>query len=265
MPTTTEHPRGGAAPSRVDLSRVRPYGDALDDGKIQLSFTLPVPHGAEAEEAARRLLGDLRLDEPQVARAQDLGDGFTFFIVYAVCARTVDYGAIRVPRAQKTVMDRQTIESTIRDHIRRPIHVIGACTGSDAHTVGIDAILNFKGIDGHKGLESYKGFDVVNLGAQVSNTDLVRLARERGADALLVSQVVTQKNVHIQNLTELVELVEAEGLRDDLLLVVGGPRVGHELAMELGYDAGFGRGSFAADVASFLVESMMKRVSGGSE
>ena len=50
--------------------------------------------------------------------------------------------------------------------------VVGACTGSDAHTVGIDAILNYKGYAGDKGLESYKGFEVYNLGAQVENDQL---------------------------------------------------------------------------------------------
>ena len=27
----------------VDLTQVRPYGDTFNDGKTQLSFTLPVP------------------------------------------------------------------------------------------------------------------------------------------------------------------------------------------------------------------------------
>ncbi|MCX7694598.1 MAG: cobalamin-dependent protein, partial [Caloramator sp.] len=82
---------------------------------------------------------------------------------------------------------------------------------------------------------------------------------EVNADAILVSQVVTQKNVHIPNMTELVEIVEAEGIRDRVVLVAGGPRISHELAKELGYDAGFGAGSFAEDVASFIVQEMVSR------
>jgi hypothetical protein len=60
------------------------------------------------------------------------------------------------------------------------------------------------------------------------------------ADAILVSQVVTQGNVHLANLTNLTELLEAEGWRDQVVLVAGGPRITHALALELGYDAGFG-------------------------
>lgn len=119
--------------------------------------------------------------------------------------------------------------------------------------------MNMKGYNHHFGLERYEGMDAINMGSQVLNEDLVAKAIEVNADAILVSQVVTQKNVHIPNLTQLVELLEAEGLRDKVVLVCGGPRLSHELAKELGYDAGFGPGSYAEDVASFVVTEMVKR------
>ena len=40
----------------LDLTRVKPYGDTMNDGKTQLSFTLPVPCGDEAVEAAKQLM-----------------------------------------------------------------------------------------------------------------------------------------------------------------------------------------------------------------
>ena len=40
----------------LDLTSVKPYGDTMNDGKVQLSFTLPVPAGAEATEAAKLLI-----------------------------------------------------------------------------------------------------------------------------------------------------------------------------------------------------------------
>jgi beta-lysine 5,6-aminomutase beta subunit len=90
------------------------------------------------------------------------------------------------------------------------------------------------------------------MGAQVSCEDLLQKAREVNADAILVSQIVTQKNIHIANLTKLIEMAEAEGLRDKMLFICGGPRLNHEIAIELGYDAGFGTGSYSTDVASFI-------------
>ncbi len=101
--------------------------------------------------------------------------------------------------------------------------MIGAAIESDAHTVGIDAIMNMKGFAGDYGLERYPWIDAVNLGAQVPCERLLREAQERHADAILVSQVVTQKQVHARQLTKLVDLLEAEGLRDRYLLVCGGP------------------------------------------
>ena len=137
--------------------------------------------------------------------------------------------------------------------------VVGASTGTDAHTVGIDAIMNMKGYAGHYGLERYSMIHAYNLGSQVDNVDFVRRAMALKADVLLVSQTVTQKNIHIKNLTELVELIEAEGIRERVILICGGPRITHQLAKELGYDAGFGTGKFADDVATFMVEEIINR------
>ena len=119
--------------------------------------------------------------------------------------------------------------------------------------------MNMKGYAGHYGLERYDMIEAYNLGSQVPNEEFIKKAIELNADALLVSQTVTQKNVHIQNLTNLIELLEAEGLRDRFVVVCGGPRLSHELAKELGYDAGFGAGSYAEDVASFVVQEMVTR------
>jgi len=244
---------------KVDLTKVKPYGDTLNDGMVQLSFTLPVPFGAEADEAARRLAMKMGLEEPSVVHSEDLGIGYTMFVVYGKCQHTVDYTKIEVPKVDVDVMDKYEIEEFIKENIKRNIVVVGACTGTDAHTVGIDAIMNMKGYHGHYGLERYEGIEAYNLGSQVPNEELVAKAIELNADAILVSQVVTQKDVHIPNLTQLVELLEAEGIRDKIILVCGGPRLSHELAKELGYDAGFGRGSYAEDVASFIVTELANR------
>ncbi len=143
-------------------------------------------------------------------------------------------------------------------HFDREIVIVGACTGTDAHTVGIDAIFNMKGFNGHYGLERYKGINAVNMGSQVPNEELIAKALELNADAILVSQIVTQKEVHIHNLTNLIELLEAEGLRDKMIVACGGPRISHELAKELGFDAGFGPNTYAENVASFVVTQLAK-------
>jgi len=199
-------------------------------------------------------------ENPLVVYFKELTKGFTFVNCYGSCTHTVDYTTIHVPKVESTVMGMKETDEYIREHVGRKIVAIGASTGTDAHTVGIDAIMNMKGYAGHYGLERYDMFETLNMGSQVPNEDFIAKAIEMKADALLVSQTVTQKDVHIKNLTELVEMLEAEGLRDKVILVCGGPRISHELAKELGYDAGFGSTSYADDVASYLAQEMAKRL-----
>lgn len=249
--------RVGATPP--DLTKVKPYGDTLGDGQVQLSFSLPVPYGEEAKEAARQVAQLMGLERPKVYHSHDLGEGYTYFIVYGELNRTIDFTQIRVAKVESERMDFYEINDYIRQKLDRKITILGACTGTDAHSVGIDAIMNMKGYNGEYGLERYPMINAYNLGMQVLNEDLVAQAIEKQANALLVSQVVTQKDVHIKNLAELIDMLEAEGLRSKLIVVAGGPRITHKLALELGYDAGFGPGTTAADVASFVAQEMFAR------
>jgi beta-lysine 5,6-aminomutase beta subunit len=223
---------------------------------VQMSFALQLPPGARAREAAKRFAEVHGLSDPIVATMEACAEGFAFFVVYGHSKHTVDAADIDVPEVRTAALSREEIEHRIKARLGRKIVVIGGCTGSDAHTVGIDAILNYKGYAGDKGLESYKGFEVFNLGAQVENDQLAARARALQADAILVSQVITQRNCHKENGRALVELLEREGWRRDVILLFGGPRVDHQLALELGFDAGFGPGTKPADVASYLVERL---------
>ena len=243
----------------LDLKAIKPYGDTMNDGKVQLSFTLPVEKGDEAIEAAKQLIKVMGLDNPQVVFYEELTPGFTFFNCYGSCKHTVDYTSIHVPKVESNVMDMHETDEYIREHIGRKLVIVGASTGTDAHTVGIDAIMNMKGYAGHYGLERYDMIEAYNLGSQVPNEEFIAKGIELNADALIVSQTVTQKDVHIKNLTELVEMMEAEGLRDKMILVCGGARITHELAKELGYDAGFGMNTYADNVASFIAEEFVRR------
>ncbi len=237
---------------------IRAYGDRKDDGRIQLSFTLPVPAGGRAKEAAKRFAEGLGLKNVMVATVESAGEGFSFFVVYANADVTLDWAEIVVPEVTTPTWDFKELNHLIEDELKRRVVVVGACTGSDAHTVGIDAILNMKGYAGDKGLEAYPWIDAYNMGAQVDNAALLTRAREVGADAILVSQIMTQRDLHIENSSQLIELAKKQGMRD-VLFLLGGPRIDHKLARELGFDAGFGPGTKPSQVASFVVETMMAK------
>ena len=248
----------------ADLTAVRPYGDLLDDGLLQLSFTLPVPHSLAARRAALELAERMGLTRAEVTHAQELVKGYTHFVVLACCPHAIDFTALRDDGFDEGFLSQEEVERQVRERIGRTVVVVGASTGSDTHSVGIDAMLNLKGFQGHSGLEAYEGFETHNLGSQVPNGALVAKAIEVGADAILVSQTVTGQDAHIRNLTELVEIVEAEGLRGKVILACGGTRVTSELAKELGYDAGFSRGTYPEHLATFLVRELAARCSSAS-
>lgn len=241
---------------RTKEQLITAYGDREGDGMMQLSFVLPVAPSPRAREAAKRFAEMHGLRDPLVTTMEQAASGYSYFVVYGRSRHSIDLASIQVPELGVRQLSRDEIETTIASRFGRKLVVVGACTGSDAHTVGIDAILNYKGYGGDKGLESYKGFEVHNLGAQVENAELAAKARKLGADAILVSQVITQRNCHKENAAAFVDLLEEQGFRDRVLLLLGGPRIDHELALELGFDAGFGPGTKPSEVAAFIVEHL---------
>ncbi len=177
----------------LDLTKLKPYGDTMNDGKVQLSFTLPVADCEKSIEAAKELAKKMGLEEPSVVHHHALDKEFTFFVVYGSLTHTVNYDDIVVQSIDVDVMDMHEVDEYIKQNIKRKIVVVGASTGTDAHTVGIDAIMNMKGYAGHYGLERYEMIEAYNLGSQVPNEEFIKKAKELKADVLLVSQTVTQK------------------------------------------------------------------------
>ena len=163
------------------MSVVRPYGDTTGDGMVQLSFTLPVPLDKLAEGAALQLAGKMGLDPAMVVHARQMGEGFTFFVVYGRVHHLVDLSQVDVVERDFPLLGPKDINAAVRKGLRRKLVIVGACIGTDAHTVGIDAILNIKGVAGEKGLEYYRELRVVNLGAQVTVPELVASARSARA------------------------------------------------------------------------------------
>jgi beta-lysine 5,6-aminomutase beta subunit len=248
------------------MTVIRPYGDTTGDGRVQLSFTLPVPFGdaterARAEGAALQLAAKMGLEPAMVVHAKGMGPDFTFFLVYGRVSHLVDLSRVQVAEREFDLLPAAEVNLRIRSALGRKLVVVGACTGTDAHTVGIDAILNVKGHAGEKGLEYYREMRVVNLGAQVLVPDLVARAQAEQADAVLVSQVVTQRDAHLAGARELSAAFRAAypdqaAGRTRPVLVVGGPRFDPGMAGDLGVDRVFGRGTTPAEVASYLAHAL---------
>lgn len=255
--TTTTPDTGTAAPAAPAPEKrlIRPYGDTTGDGMVQTSFTLPLAAGKQAEGAALQLAHRMGLDPATVVHSKAMGPHFTFFIVYGRVNHLVDVSQVRVVEREYPLLPAAEVNLAIRTGLKRRMVVLGACIGTDAHTVGIDAILNIKGFAGEKGLEYYREIRVLNLGAQVLVEELVERARAEQADAVLVSQVVTQRNAHIHNAKALSAAFHAayDGASRRPLLIIGGPRFDTVSEADLHVDRIFGKGTTPAEVAGYLV------------
>lgn len=238
---------------------MKPYGDTLNDGVMQLAFILPVEYSEKAKKAAEMYVSKLNFTNISVVHAKMVAEGYTYFVVYAEAIPSLDYSKVEAVEIKTEYMDFYKINEIIQEKIGRKLVVVGATIGTDAHTVGIDAIMNMKGYHGDYGLERYSGFKSYNMGAQVTVGELLEKAAEVEADAILVSQTVTQKNAHIKNFSEFIQLVNKNELRDKFIILAGGARVDNGLALKLGYDAGFGKGTVASQAASFIVNKFLEK------
>ncbi|MDD3705808.1 MAG: cobalamin-dependent protein, partial [Clostridiaceae bacterium] len=141
-------------------------------------------------------------------------------------------------------------EAEIREEIfAKPMFVVAATIGNDEHSVGMKETLDIK----HGGIEGF-GIKYLYLGTSCPVEKLVDAAIETNADAILASTIITHDDVHTKNMRKIHDLCVEKGIRDKVMLIVGGTQVTNEIAVEAGMDAGFGRGTHGIDVASYLVK-----------
>ncbi|RLI60927.1 MAG: hypothetical protein DRO67_08560, partial [Candidatus Asgardarchaeum californiense] len=200
---------------------MRPYGDTLDDGRMQLAFTLPVKYSEKAKKAAEKYVSMLNFKNISVVHAKMIAEGFTYFVVYAEAVPELDYSTIKASKVRFKHRTREEINKFMEEDASKNISIVGATIGSDAHTVGLDAIMNMKGYHGDYGLERYKYFYTNNYGAQYNPDDLIFRAVEKIADVILISQTVTQNDIHIKNLKDFINTIKTNDLENKFVLIAG--------------------------------------------
>lgn len=239
---------------------IKPYGDRSDDGMVQLSFTLPMPASPEAKEAAKLFVEKMGFQKILVSHMEPMDREFTFFVAYGSTSHSVDPSTIKVTKLENPILNYDELNELIKTKIGRKLVVVGACIGSDAHTVGIDAIFNMKGFAHDWGFERYPWLVAHNLRAQVAVEELAAKVSELKADAVLISRVVTQRDEHIVELKKFLEVLKQNPtISPHLIKICGGPRISHPEALAWGYDAGFGSGTKPSEVGSFIVHEFLKR------
>ena len=118
--------------------------------------------------------------------------------------------------------------------------VLGTVEG-DLHDIGKNLVAMM--------LES-GGMNVVNLGVDIEADEFVQAVRDNDADVLGMSALLTTTMMEMQ---DVIEVLEEEGLKDDVRVIVGGAPVTQEFADDIGADG------WAPDAASAkdLVQDMV--------
>lgn len=104
------------------------------------------------------------------------------------------------------------------------LFVIGTVKG-DLHDVGKNIVII---------LMEGAGFDVVDLGMDVSEQTFIETVREKKPHALGMSAMLTTTMLEMKTV---IDLLHKEGLRDKVKVVVGGAPLNEQFSMEIGADA----------------------------
>ena len=101
--------------------------------------------------------------------------------------------------------------------------IVGTVKG-DVHEVGKDMVAMMLGV---------AGFDVIDLGADVSTSDFIAAAQSHKADAIAMSSLMSTT---MAGQREVIEFLKELGLRDKYKVLVGGGPVKQAWADEIGAD-----------------------------
>lgn len=224
---------------------ISPEVEWYADGYVSMTIFLPAAPRV-AEYAAMEMAKKMGLTDVEAIHKQTMHPAEGSLVeVKGRLDVAIDPKELVIPKE----IPRLSAEEIREDIKNKPMKVVGATVGEDEHSVGMREIIDIK----HGGIEGF-GVECHYLGTSVSIAKAVDAAIEIGADAILISTIITHADIHRINMARLDQLCKEKGIRDKVILVAGGTQVTNDIAVEEGMDAGFGRGTKGIDVASFLVK-----------
>jgi len=104
------------------------------------------------------------------------------------------------------------------------VGVIGTIEG-DVHDIGKNLV---------KTMLSAGGFKMIDLGADVPIEKFIETAKENKADLISMSALMTTT---MTNMEKVIEILQEEGIRDSMVVMIGGAPVSEEYAAGIGADS----------------------------
>lgn len=229
---------------------LKPEAEWAGDGTVLLQFVVPDSEDI-SREAGLEMARKMGLLEPEIVNLQILHPAEGCLIeVKGKVAFDVKKSGLTIPPKEEMLP-----EDEIRAVVKQlGIQVVAGTVGEDEHSVGMREILDIK----HGGIEKY-GVKYNYLGTSVPVSKLVDAAIETGAQAILISTIISHNDVHRNNMRKLAELCKEKGIRDKVILIAGGTQVNRDMAKETGLDATFGRGTKGLHVVNAIVKTLKAR------
>ena len=146
-------------------------------------------------------------------------------------------------RAGVQHVDPLLAEMDLGDDEKSGLFVIGT-VDEDIHNIGKNILVT---------MLKANGFDVIDLGVEIPNEEFIEAVKEHEPDLLGMSALMTMTMDHQE---EVIDLLEEEGLRDQVKVMVGGAPTSPEWRDEIGAD-GYGDNADAAvKVATELLDEI---------
>jgi len=196
-------------------------GEAILEGLREAVFYFDEEEVARlSEEAVREGLDPVEVMEEGLAGAlREVGDRFgrgeVFITELIAAAQTMEVGA--------EILNREIAR---RGVARRSVgrFLIGTVEG-DIHSIGKNIV---------KTMLTAAGFEVIDLGTDVSSSLIVEKVRELKPDILGLSSLMTTT---MSKQKEVIDLLKEAGLREGVKVIIGGAPVTEAWVKEIGADA----------------------------
>ena len=229
---------------------IKPEAEWAGDGTILIQLFVAQNEDI-APAYALEMAKKMGLLDPQVINTMVMQAAEGCFVeVKGKVAFDIDKTTLKIP-VKEIILPEEELRETVK---RLGIRVVAGTVGEDEHSVGMREILDIK----HGGIEKY-GVKYHYLGTSVPVGKLVDAAIETGAQAILISTVISHNDVHRTQMKKLAELCKEKGVRDQLVLIAGGTQVNADMAKETGLDATFGRGTKGIQVVNAIVKVLKAR------
>jgi 5-methyltetrahydrofolate--homocysteine methyltransferase len=155
-------------------------------------------------------------------------------------------GEIYVPEMMMSASAMKECLTILKPHLlKEKVEPVGLCVigtvEDDLHDIGQNLVSMM--------LEG-AGFEVFNLGADVSTEEFLKTVEEKKPDLLGLSAMLTTTMVKME---EIISSLKAKGLREKVRVIVGGAPLNQEFADEIGAD-GYGKD---ATEAVFLAKKLI--------